>query len=301
MSIQSFGAKPPSEHDRGRAAEGGRGKGVQRRAGDALFGQRRSTRLESLIPAPLRSPMRPPDLTVVVPTYNEREHLEPLVDQIQRSCAAHALSVEVIIVDDNSPDGTGRRAEQLAESRPVRVIHRPGKLGLGSAVLEGFAAARGSIVGVMDADLSHPPQLVPIMYDALRRSDVDVVVGSRYVRGGRTESWPMLRLALSRLGCWTARPLTPVRDAMSGFFLMRRERALNVGASASGFKIGLELLVKSRPRSIVEVGYKFVGRRVGSSKMNLAEAVGYLRQVVGLYGFARRGPRYWPRHRVLAP
>jgi dolichol-phosphate mannosyltransferase len=248
--------------------------------------------------------MAPPDLSLVIPTYNERPHLDALVGRIFASCAAHGLKLEVIIVDDNSPDGTGQRAERLAAGRQVpqvRVIHRTAKLGLGSAVRAGIETAGGQVVGVMDADLSHPPELLPVLYETLTSTHADVVVASRYVPGGATESWPVMRWMLSRLACWTARPLTPVRDAMSGFFLIRCELAVAARASASGFKIGLELLVRARPRSIVEVGYRFVGRQDGSSKMNAAEVVGYLRQLAGLYNFRRRGPRSWPRHQVVAP
>jgi len=246
--------------------------------------------------------MAHPDLSLVVPTYNESGQLAALVNQISISCAAHRLDAELIIVDDNSPDGTGQCADRLAAMSPTRVtvIHRAAKLGLGSAVREGFAAASGDVVGVMDADLSHPPDLVPMMYAALKSSGADVVVASRYVTGGGIVAWSAPRVLMSRLACWTARPLTPVRDAMSGFFLMRRDLALTANTSASGFKIGLELLVKTRPRSIVEVGYRYVGRRVGSSKLSVAEVFGYIRLLVGLYAFRRRGSRYWPRHQVLA-
>ena len=241
-----------------------------------------------------------PDLSVVVPTYNECNRIEHLVEQILESCAAHAITAEVIVVDDNSPDGTGERADRLARGAAVRVIHRPSKLGLGSAVRDGFAAASGEIVGVIDADLSHPPRLVPVLYAVLKQRDVDVVVASRYVVGGGTKAWPLGRIAMSRMGCLMARPLTPVRDAMSGFFVTRRAFALGARTSARGFKIGLELLVKSRARSVAEIGYVFVGRDAGGSKMTFREALRFLGQLASLYRLTYFGPGRRPRHQVVA-
>ncbi len=110
----------------------------------------------------------------------------------------------------------------MGAHRRVRVIHRPGKLGLGSAVLEGFAIAQTDIVGVMDGDLSHPPELLPRLFRTMNDGNFDLAVASRYVCGGGTSNFPIGRWLLSRAGCWLARPLTPVRDAMSGFFLIRR-------------------------------------------------------------------------------
>src|SRR5580658_5689949 len=128
-----------------------------------------------------------PDLTVVIPTYNERDRIETIVDEVLASCATCRIAAEVIVVDDNSPDGTGERVEQMGRTRAVRIIHRPGKLGLGSAVLDGFAAATADVVGAIDADLSHPPRLVPVLYEILKERDADLVFASRYVSGGGTQ------------------------------------------------------------------------------------------------------------------
>jgi len=171
---------------------------------------------------------------------------------------------------------------------------------LGSAVRAGFAAASADVVGVIDADLSHPPRLVPVLYAVLKQRDVDVVVASRYVDGGGTKSWPLGRIAMSRMGCLMARPLTPVRDPMSGFFLARRSFALGARTSVRGFKIGLELLVKSSARSVAEIGYVFVGRDDGRSKMTVGEAFRFLGQMAGLYGLTCFGRHRRPRHQVVA-
>jgi dolichol-phosphate mannosyltransferase len=237
-------------------------------------------------------------LALVVPTYNERDRLPDLVRAIFDVYRASGIEGEVVIVDDNSPDGTGRVADELALRYPVKVLHRAGKLGLGTAVIDGFTAADAEIVGVIDADLSHPPDLVPRMLRVMQDSGADIVVGSRYVRGGGTANWELSRLLMSKFACLLARGLTPVRDATSGFFLIRRERARGVTISAGGFKICLELLIRSAPTLVVEVPYVFTGRTAGHSKMNLKEAAGYLTQLRDLRAFRRSHNLPSPEYRT---
>ena len=239
----------------------------------------------------MTAPPGPATISIVVPTYNERERLADLVEAIFAAYAAERVEGELIVVDDNSPDGTGALADQLAGRYRIRVLHRAGKLGLGTAVIEGFAAATAPVVGVIDADLSHPPSLLPRMLAVMQGTAADVVVASRYVPGGGTRNWETSRLIMSRIACVMARGLTPIRDATSGFFLIRRELARGVHISAGGFKICLELLVRSRPRAVVEVPYVFVGRTAGESKMNLTEALGYLHQLRALRSFVAGAPR----------
>jgi len=226
------------------------------------------------------------DFTIVIPTYNERDRIGVLLERVFDVCDRNGLGVEVVIVDDNSADGTGVVADEWASHGRVRVIHRAGKLGLGTAVLDGFAIARTDVVGVMDGDLSHPPELLPKLFRTMSHGNCDLVVASRYVRGGGTATWSLGRLLLSRVGCSLARPLTPVRDAMSGYFLIRRDRLDGFRTSVRGFKIGLELFVRSKPRRLAEVGYVFVGRSLGVSKMSFAEARGFLNQLISLYRHA---------------
>ena len=240
-----------------------------------------------------------PVLSIIVPTYNERDRLPELVTAIFAAYASERVDGELIVVDDNSPDGTGALAEALAEDRRIRVVHRAGKLGLGTAVAEGFEAAGAPIVGVIDADMSHPPALLPRMFAVMRQAHADVVVASRYIPGGGTRNWPALRLVMSRVACVMARGLTPVRDATSGCFLIRRDLARGVRISAGGFKICLELLVRGRPAAVVEVPYVFVGRTAGESKMNLKEALGYLVQLRDLRRFRRARGRTTPAYRRL--
>ncbi len=233
----------------------------------------------------------PPDLTIVVPTYNERDRLGELVDALFESAGRAGLALEVVIVDDHSPDGTGQVADDLAGTRRMRVVHRSGKLGLGTAVVAGFGVASADIVGVMDADFSHPPALVPHLFEAMRAHRADLVVASRYVPGGSTPDWPIRRRLLSRLACLLARPLSPVHDAASGFFLIRAAIARRVTIKAGGFKICLELLVRGWPRRLVEVPYRFDDRELGESKMSLREATGYLVQLRDLYRLRWSAPR----------
>ena len=243
----------------------------------------------------------PASLSIVVPTYNERERLGVLVDAIFSAYAAAGLDAELIIVDDNSPDGTGALADELAQRHRITVVHRAGKLGLGTAVVEGFAAASAPVVGVIDADMSHPPRLLPRMLAAMNESAADVVVASRYIPGGGTRNWPVSRLVMSRLACVLAAGLTPVRDATSGYFLIRRDLARNVRIEAGGFKICLELLVRGRPASVLEVPYVFENRTAGESKMNLKEATGYLDQLRALRRFKREQPAFQQSYRRLTP
>lgn len=238
-------------------------------------------------------------LSIIVPTYNERDRLADLVAAVFAVFRAHGVDGEIVVVDDNSPDGTGALAEQLAETSRMRIVHRAGKLGLGTAVIDGFAAASAPVVGVMDGDLSHPPELLPAMLSLLERTGADMIVGSRYIPGAGTTGWSFGRLALSRLACALARPVTRVADATSGFFLVRREAVSDVRIEAGGFKICLELLVRGRVRVVAEVPYVFVGRTAGESKMNVGEAFGYLRQLMDLWSHARRHPA--PDYRRITP
>jgi dolichol-phosphate mannosyltransferase len=231
----------------------------------------------------------PADLTVVVPTYNERERLAELVSALFAAAGSANVDLELVVVDDNSPDGTGALADELATTHRMQVVHRAGKLGLGTAVIAGFRVASSATLGVMDADFSHPPALVPQMLAVFRATGADVLVASRYVPGGSTPNWPFKRRLLSRVGCLLARPLSPIRDAASGFFLIRRSIAEGVEIKAGGFKICLELIVRSTASTLVEIPYQFDDRELGESKMSMREAAGYLVQLRDLYALRLRG------------
>jgi dolichol-phosphate mannosyltransferase len=229
-------------------------------------------------------------LSIVVPTYNERTRLGELVEAVFQVFTAHGIDGELVIVDDGSPDGTGALADELATRHAIQVVHRAGKQGLGTAVIAGFAVARGDVLGVMDADLSHPAEALPRLLSALEGASADMAIGSRYVPGGGVRNWPVHRQLMSRLACLLARPITPARDSTSGFFLVRKPAIEGVKIAAGGFKICLELLVRGRVQSIVEVPYVFSDRAAGESKMSWREATGYLWQLRDLLRFRQARP-----------
>jgi dolichol-phosphate mannosyltransferase len=160
----------------------------------------------------------------------------------------------------------------------VRVVRRPGKAGLASAVVAGFAAARGEALLVMDADLSHPPEVAPKLVHALD-AGADLAVGSRYVAGGATMDWPLSRRVVSRIACLMGNVLVPVRDSTSGFFAMRRAVIDGVKLNPIGFKIGFEVMARGQYRKVVEVPYTFRDRELGASKFGQREVVQYLVQL----------------------
>jgi dolichol-phosphate mannosyltransferase len=224
---------------------------------------------------------------VVVPTYNEAGNIDELVRRIQQSCSSSGVDAEVVIVDDNSPDGTGARAEELAKDHQMKVVHRAGKLGLSSAVLEGFAAAAGDVLVVMDADLSHPPEKIPEMFSRIESGEAEIVFGSRYVPGGSVEEWPFHRKIISKGATLFARGLTKVKDPMSGFFMLKRSVLDGADLDPIGFKIGLEILVKGKYSKVVEVPIHFANRKAGKSKLGTGEYLKYLDHAILLYEHKR--------------
>ena len=223
----------------------------------------------------------------MIPTYNEKDNLDDLVRRITVACTADGIDPEIVIVDDNSPDGTGDRAEELAKTYRIKVIHRTGKLGLSSAVIEGFGASSGSIYVVMDADLSHPPEKIPDMIKEIQEGRAEVVVGSRYIEGGSIENWPFYRKFISKGATLIARGLTKVKDPMSGFFALRKEVLDGVELNPIGYKIGLEILVKGKYSKVVEVPIRFANRKTGSSKLGGSEMLKYVDHVSMLYEHRR--------------
>jgi dolichol-phosphate mannosyltransferase len=215
-------------------------------------------------------------ITVVIPTYNEVENLSKLVFELIK---LPLPGLNLLIVDDNSPDGTGNLADDLSSDQPERisVLHREGKLGLGSAYILGFrtALARGAEAVVqMDADFSHPPQVLIKLEENLR--GCDAVFGSRYVSGGAVdERWPIWRKSLSSFGNFYARSILrlPVRDATGGFRLWRRETLLGmplerVRSNGYAFQVEMAYIAYRLGFSFHEVPFYFADRRWGRSKMS---------------------------------
>ncbi len=221
----------------------------------------------------------------VIPTYNEAGGIEKLLRALDEIFKANSLDGEIIVVDDNSPDGTGAIVDRLASELPVRCLHRPGKLGLSSGVIDGWKFARPESValGAMDADFSHDIKIVPKMVEALASGQYGLAIGSRYVKGGGITNWPARRIITSKVACWLARPLTNVKDITSGYFLVKREALDGVHLDPIGFKIGLEVVAKAHYGRAIEIPYVFTDRIVGESKLNQKEIFNYLKQLRKLY------------------
>jgi len=212
-------------------------------------------------------------ISIILPTYNERENLKKIVTEIFSTVKN---GTEVIVVDDNSPDGTGDLAEELAKKYNLKVIHRPKRLGLSPAVIEGFKIAKGSIIGVMDADLSHPSDLIPQMISLLKNDAADIIIVSWYSSGGSVETWSSFRKLISQGATFLAKCLVDVQDPMSGFFFMKKGVIKNIALNSKGYKILLEILVKGNCQKVIEIPYTFRGRDVGKSKLNTKEYLKYL-------------------------
>lgn len=222
-------------------------------------------------------------MSIVIPTYNEKDNIEKLVKGIRMRVEA-----EIIIVDDDSPDGTGELADKLAKRyKNMRVLHRIGKRGLGSAIIEGFKAASGSIVGVMDADFSHPPALIKKMAGEFENG-ADIVLGSRYTKGGRIENWPLRRKIASRFAVLLARPLTRAKDPVTGFFFVRKkifDKIKIKSGETKSWKVSLEIIARGDYKKLTEVPYTFVNRKAGKSKISAKEYKNYISQILGLMAF----------------
>jgi len=223
--------------------------------------------------------------SIVIPTYNEAGGIERLLRALDEVFKANNLDGELIVVDDNSPDGTGAIVDRLSTELPVRCLHRPGKLGLSSGVIDGWKYARPQSValGAMDADFSHDINILPKMVAAVASGQYGLAIGSRYVKGGGITNWPARRIITSKVACWLARPLTNVKDITSGYFLVKREALDGVHLDPIGFKIGLEVVAKARYGRAIEIPYVFTDRIVGQSKLNQKEIFNYLKQLRKLY------------------
>lgn len=226
-------------------------------------------------------------VSVIIPTYREAANLESLCNRICAVFDAANLNGEIVLVDDDSGDGTDTIAEQLARQCPVQLIVRKGERGLASAVLRGFREARHDVFVVMDADLSHPPERIPALLQPLLSGEADFVIGSRYCPGASTaDDWGLWRRVNSWFATALAWPLTPARDPMAGFFCLHRktwQRATQL--NPIGYKIGLELIVKCGCSHVREVPIAFSDRLHGHSKLTLRQQWHYLRHLWRLYRY----------------
>jgi dolichol-phosphate mannosyltransferase len=239
---------------------------------------------------------------MVVPTYNEAGGIEQLIATLDAVFKRNALDGEIVVVDDNSPDGTGAIVDRLADRYPVRCLHRPGKMGLSSGVIDGwnFARPESEALGAMDGDFSHDPQIVPALVRALEGGEYGLAIGSRYVAGGGIRNWPLRRRITSLVAIALAKPLTRVNDVTSGYFLVKREALDGVDLDPIGFKIGLEVIAKAHYGRATEIPYVFQDRTSGQSKLNSGEITNYLRQLRRIYALKLGGNRSNGSSRTMA-
>jgi dolichol-phosphate mannosyltransferase len=239
-------------------------------------------------------------ISLVVPTYNERENMVRLVERAGAALQAAGEPFELIIVDDASPDGTAAEVRRLQEGRPwLRLVQREDQRDLSAAVLAGWRAAQGEILGCMDGDLQHPPELLPSLVQHLRENRADIVVASRAVERGGVSEWKFRRRIISWTATLLARLLLPgkvnaVRDPMSGFFLLHRAVIEWVELKPLGYKILLEVLSRGDYARADEVPYTFQERAHGGSKIGPTQVWRYFRhllRILFMNGETRRAPQ----------
>ena len=223
-------------------------------------------------------------ISVILPTYNEAQNIKRIVPSIVKVLRDEAMDGEVIVVDDNSPDGTAGIASNLADSYPVKVQVRKSGRGLSKAVIEGFGMARGDICVVMDADLSHPVEKIPDMVRPILEGKCDATVGSRYVDGGGAQNWPLVRKIVSKGAGLLAKGVTVLSDPTSGFMAVRRSILQGVELDPLGWKIVLEVVVKTKSK-VKEIPIVFADRIEGESKLGPRAQVDYLRHLGRLYAY----------------
>jgi dolichol-phosphate mannosyltransferase len=238
-------------------------------------------------------------LALVIPTLREAKNLEPLLRRVRIALDSCAVAYEVIVVDDASGDGTEDILAGIsAEDSRVRLVVRHGERGLAGAVLRGWAETEAQYLAVMDADLQHPPELLPELW-AEMRAGADLAIGSRYAAGGSLGGWKAYRHLISRMAIWVTLPVQRsglrARDPMSGFFMVRRQCIEGVALQTAGFKILLEILARADLRSVAEVPFTFGRRDAGTSKASLRVALDYLLLLLRLYRQKGRTPAHAER------
>jgi dolichol-phosphate mannosyltransferase len=222
-------------------------------------------------------------ISIIVPTYNERDNILPLVERLSRTLTGR--NYEILLVDDSSKDGTIDAAAALAEKYPVKVLVRNTERGLSTAILHGLQYAKGDIIGVMDADLQHPPEINAALIQAIENG-ADLAVASRYIPGGGCPNWGLTRRIISKGALSLAHVFLPisrkVKDPMSGFFMFKREKIAGITFKPIGYKILLEMLVMGNFEKVVEVPFIFEDRSSGRSKMKVRQQIEYLRHILSL-------------------
>ncbi|WP_448577227.1 polyprenol monophosphomannose synthase [Thermosphaera sp.] len=227
-------------------------------------------------------------ITIVLPTYNEAENIPLIIEELGKVMDSLGHEWEVVVVDDNSPDGTAEVARELSSKYPVKVIVRAGRMGLTSAIHAGVINAQGNLIIVMDADLQHPPSTIPLLVE--KSSECDIVIASRYVKGGKTTGFPLIRkitslgaIILTRILISKARN---VKDPVSGFFLVKRNIVKNwEPVEPYGYKALTEILATSDNARICEVPFEFKARTKGSSKLSFRIILAHIKTLMKLNPF----------------
>jgi dolichol-phosphate mannosyltransferase len=230
---------------------------------------------------------RPLTLALIIPTLNESGNIVRVLDQVRAVLNPAGIHYEIVVVDDSSSDGTGdlAAAEALKDSR-IRLVVRKGERGLSGAVLDGWHSTAADVLGVMDADLQHPPELLPQLFQAIVDGR-DLAIGSRYTAGGELGTWNPLRKLISVAAVRVTWPIqhrgARACDPMSGYFMVRRASIDGIEFQRSGFKLLLEVLVRGRIRSVKEIPFVFGSRYRGASKANFKVAWDYGLLLMRLY------------------
>ena len=225
-------------------------------------------------------------ISVIIPTYNEAAAIEETLRRAAAALRAAGADFEIVVVDDASADGTAELVESLPSELHARVLRRPGRLGLATAVLDGWATAHGDVWAVIDADLQHPPETLTALAAAIREG-ADLAIGSRYVPGGGTSDWTWMRRFISRTATHMAATVLPLKlaavgDPMSGIFMVRASALHDARLNPLGYKILLEVIAKAHYKKLVEVPYVFQERERGASKLGTRQYVEYLQHLVRL-------------------
>jgi len=244
-------------------------------------------------------------VSIIIPTYNESKNILQILKSIGEHLPKNLLA-EAIVVDDNSPDGTGKIVEDyLKEVKQkigyiIHIIHRKTKSGLSSAVLRGIEYATGDTIVVMDSDFSHPPKIIPRLIEEIKRSGCDIAIASRYVAGGAVKGWTLKRKLLSSTATRIAKKGLGINesDPMSGFFAFKRKIIDGLKLDAIGYKMLLEILVKTRGATVREIPYTFTNRMHGSSKLDSSTMFDYARSVWKLYKFGKTAEKNETRDSV---
>jgi len=250
----------------------------------------------SYTPAPSAAKRARQKLALTIPTLREAANLPGLLRDVRAVLDPLEIDYEILVVDDDSRDGTEEIVTAISQEDPrVRLLVRKGERGLSGAVLYGWRRTDAEILGVMDADLQHPPELLPALVTAILAGN-DLAIGSRYTAGGQLGKWNPIRKALSTVAVWATwpiqRPGVRAHDPMTGYFMLRRECIEGIQFQPSGFKLLLEILVRGHIRSVKEVPLAFGSRAQGASKANFKVGWDYAKLLARLYagkfGFGRK-------------